>query len=248
MARWPIPPARSRSRSSARFADLGLPALPEAEVRELIGRGVASLVERALQRRGASADVGVGDRALRGAYAQTVGTDGDALSGRRARPRAARRRAACRSASSPTSRAPSPCACSSGSAVAPRFAAVVAGDDGWPKKPAADMLVAACAQHGSRARGDADARRLGQRRARRARRGLPGVVRALRLQRRPAGRDRWAATGSSPTSARRPTGARRRLNPVDGRAARVREKRVRGGADFRYLRGSIFSSPGEFHP
>ena len=34
-------------------------------------------------------------------------------------------------------------------AVAHRFAVVVAGDDGWPRKPAADMLVAACAQHGA---------------------------------------------------------------------------------------------------
>jgi len=28
--------------------------------------------------------------------------------------------------------------------VADRFAAVVCGDSGWPKKPAADMLLAAC--------------------------------------------------------------------------------------------------------
>ena len=35
-------------------------------------------------------------------------------------------------------------------AVAPRFAAVVCGDDGWPKKPAADMMRAACAQLGHR--------------------------------------------------------------------------------------------------
>ena len=30
--------------------------------------------------------------------------------------------------------------------VAHRFAAVVCGDDGWPKKPAADMMLAACAK------------------------------------------------------------------------------------------------------
>jgi len=131
------------------FADLGLAPLPEAEVRELIGRGIASLVERALKRRGASADVAWAIEHFEAAYARTVGTAatlyptvGEALERLAAagvplgvvtnKSRAFTLRLLDRLA------------------VAHRFAVVVAGDDGWPRKPAADMLVAACVQMASR--------------------------------------------------------------------------------------------------
>jgi len=125
------------------FAGLGLPALPEAEVRALIGRGVVSLVERALERLGATVDVGSAVARFETAYEDTVATSAtlypsveDALERLAAaglplgvvtnKPRAFTLRLLDRLA------------------VADRFAAVVCGDSGWPKKPAADMLLAAC--------------------------------------------------------------------------------------------------------
>ena len=83
-----------------------------------------------------------------------------------------------------------------GEAAAAR--ACVAGDDGIRRKPHGDMLVAACKHMDSGAERVAHDRRLRQRRARGARRRLPGVVRALRLQRGDAGPRRSPATGWSP--------------------------------------------------
>ena len=147
MARWPIPPARSRWRSSAHSPTSAWRRLPEAEVRELIGRGIASLVERALQRRGASADVASAIDALRGRVRADRRHRGDALSDRRRSARAARRRGLPLGVVTNKPRAFT-LRLLDRLAVAHRFAVVVAGDDGWPRKPAADMLVAACAQHG----------------------------------------------------------------------------------------------------
>jgi len=130
------------------FASLGLPALPEAEVRALIGRGIASLVERALQRLGAKADVGIATRRFEAAYEATVGTTATLYPG------VAQSLERLAAAELPLGVVTNKARAFSVRllerlAVAPRFAAVVCGDDGWPKKPAADMMLAACAQLGS---------------------------------------------------------------------------------------------------
>ena len=125
------------------FSDLGLAPLPDAEVRELIGRGVASLVERALQRRRAGADVAAAVERFEAAYARTVGTTaalyptvGEGL---------ARLAAAGVPLGVVTNKSRAfTLRLLDRLAVAPRFAVVVAGDDGWPRKPAADMMRAAC--------------------------------------------------------------------------------------------------------
>src|SRR5687767_6760133 len=57
------------------FTELGKPLLPASEVRDLIGRGVPSLVERALARVGAEgAALGHVVERFEAHYAQTVGT------------------------------------------------------------------------------------------------------------------------------------------------------------------------------
>lgn len=127
------------------FGSLGLPALPQAEVRELIGRGIASLVERALQRLGAEADAAVAIERFEAAYAATVGTAAMLYPGVAA---SLERLAA---AGLPLGVVTNKARAFSVRlleqlGIAPRFAAVVCGDDGWPKKPAADMMLAACAK------------------------------------------------------------------------------------------------------
>ncbi|HEY5323006.1 MAG TPA: HAD-IA family hydrolase [Caldimonas sp.] len=127
------------------FAGLGLPALPDAEVRALIGRGIASLVERALQRLGATVDAADAIERFEAAYAQTVGTSallyptvGEGL---------ARLAAAGVPLGVVTNKSRAfTLRLLDRLAVEHRFAAVVAGDDGWPRKPAADMMLGACAK------------------------------------------------------------------------------------------------------
>jgi phosphoglycolate phosphatase len=130
------------------FASLGVPALPESEVRALIGRGIPSLVERALARHGAAAQAAIAIERFEQAYAQTVGTTATLYPGAAA---SIERLAA---AGLPLGVVTNKARAFSVRlldklGVAPRFAAVVCGDDGWPKKPAADMMLAACAQLGS---------------------------------------------------------------------------------------------------
>ena len=127
------------------FASLGVPALPEPEVRALIGRGIASLVERALERLGAAADPRLAVERFEAAYAETVGTTATLYPGVAA---SLERLAA---AGLPLGVVTNKARAFSVRLlerldVAHRFAAVVCGDDGWPKKPAADMMLAACAQ------------------------------------------------------------------------------------------------------
>ena len=130
------------------FVSLGLPALPEPEVRELIGRGVASLVERALQRLGAKADAAVALARFEAAYAETVGTTAPLYPG--VEEGLARLAAAGLPLGVVTNKARAfSVRLLERLEIAPRFAAVVCGDDGWPKKPAADMMLAACARLGS---------------------------------------------------------------------------------------------------
>jgi phosphoglycolate phosphatase len=130
------------------FASLGVPPLPEAEVRPLIGRGIASLVERALERVGAAADAAVAIERFEAAYAETVGTTASLYPG------VAHSLERLAGAGLPLGVVTNKARAFSVRLlerldVAHRFTAVVCGDDGWPKKPAADMMLAACARLGS---------------------------------------------------------------------------------------------------
>ena len=130
------------------FASLGVAPLPQSEVRALIGRGIASLVERALQRHGAAAQAPVAIERFEHAYAETVGTTATLYPGAAA---SLERLAA---AGVPLGVVTNKARAFSVRllerlGVAHRFGAVVCGDDGWAKKPAADMLLAACARLGS---------------------------------------------------------------------------------------------------
>jgi phosphoglycolate phosphatase len=131
------------------FGELGLPALDAEAVRSLIGRGVRSLVERALESRGARGiDVDAAVERFEAHYAELVGTraelypgvaegleilcaDGRKLAVVTNKPRFFTEKLLERAG------------------VASQFAAVVAGDDGIRRKPAGDMLAAACARMGS---------------------------------------------------------------------------------------------------
>ena len=127
------------------FAGFGLRALPEAQVRELIGRGVASLVERALQRLGAAVEPAAVAERFEAAYAQTIGTSATLYP---TVEEALERLAAAGLPLGVVTNKPRAFTLQllDRLAIAGRFAAVVAGDDGWPRKPAADMLLGACAR------------------------------------------------------------------------------------------------------
>jgi phosphoglycolate phosphatase len=131
------------------FGEFGLVALPEAAVREMIGRGVAILVDRALERIGSGIDAGAVVERFEAHYAQTVGTtaqlypsvhDGLARLAARKLPLAVVTNKPRYFTERLLDRLQ----------VRGVFASLVAGDDGWPKKPAGDMLVAACAQMAAR--------------------------------------------------------------------------------------------------
>jgi len=131
------------------FAEFGLAALPEPEVRDMVGRGVAMLVERALARVGSAVDAGAVVERFEHHYRATVGTSAQLYPSVRAglARLAARRLPLAVVTNKPrhfTERLLDRLE------VRGAFAAVVAGDDGWPKKPAGDMLLAACAQMASR--------------------------------------------------------------------------------------------------
>jgi len=126
---------------------LGLPRLPEDRVRELIGRGVPSLVERALTGLGASVDLPLAIARFEAAYADTIATSATLYPG------AEEAMETLADAGLPmgvvTNKARHSTLCLlERFAIADRFALVVCGDDGLPKKPAADMLLAACARIG----------------------------------------------------------------------------------------------------
>jgi phosphoglycolate phosphatase len=131
------------------FAEFDLAALPEIEVRALIGRGVASLIVRALQRVGSGVDAAEVIERFEAHYAEIAGSTAqlyptvreglDRLLGRGVplavvtnKPRLFTERLL------------------DHLWIRDAFDAVVCGDDGWPKKPAGDMLVAACARMSSR--------------------------------------------------------------------------------------------------
>jgi len=129
--------------------ELGLPRVPAAEITAMIGRGVPKLVERVIARVGAA---GIEPTAMierfEAHYAQTVGTSAPLFDGVfpglmrlyqagiqlavvTNKPRFFTQRLLDRAE------------------VARFFCAVVAGDDGVPRKPAGDMLQAACRAMGT---------------------------------------------------------------------------------------------------
>jgi phosphoglycolate phosphatase len=130
------------------FEELGIPRLPRHNVEALIGKGVRSLVERAIAQQRAAVEVDpVVDRFERH-YAELVGTEADLYPGVREglamlrgdgrklavvtnKPRLFTERLIARVG------------------IDAMFSAVVAGDDGIRRKPAADMLEAACARMGT---------------------------------------------------------------------------------------------------
>jgi phosphoglycolate phosphatase len=132
------------------FAELGVARLSPTEVRRLIGRGVRSLVERALQAREASRiDVDDAVERFEGHYAALVGTEAalypGALEGIRRLDAAGRKLAVVTNKPRAFTMA-----LLERVEIASLVPVVVAGDDGITRKPAGDMLVAACERMGSR--------------------------------------------------------------------------------------------------
>ena len=128
---------------NASLREAGLRSLPRERVEGLIGRGVHALVERALRELDAPRRL---DEVLTGFeshYERIVGSEAQLFAG--VQPGLERLRAA---------RIPMAVVTNKPRAftlkllsrldVAPFFAAIVAGDDGIPRKPQGDMLVAAC--------------------------------------------------------------------------------------------------------
>jgi phosphoglycolate phosphatase len=133
------------------FAELKLSPLPKKAVENLIGRGVHSMVERALQQAGEpSVDVDAAVARFEEHYASTVGTEAELFPGVLEglallrdggykmsvvtnKPRYFTEKLLDRLA------------------VKDLFAGLVAGDDGIRRKPHGDMLAAACSAMGSSA-------------------------------------------------------------------------------------------------
>jgi len=130
--------------------ELGLQPLEAARIQALIGRGVRSLVERALGEVEGGALIQV-DRAVErfeAHYAQTVGTDARLFPG--VLP-GLRRFAEAGLAMSVVTNKPRFFTemLLERLEVKPFLRGVIAGDDGVPRKPAGDMLVAACGKMGT---------------------------------------------------------------------------------------------------
>lgn len=143
------------------FAELGVERLGPEDVRALIGRGVRSLVERALAKREAArVDVDDAVERFERHYAAVVGTEAElfpgALDGMR------RLAGAGRALAVVTNKPRKFTLALLGRVrVDEMIGVVVAGDDGVPRKPAGDMLVAACTRMASAPRetlmlGDSD--------------------------------------------------------------------------------------------
>lgn len=131
------------------FAELGLAALEKPAVEALIGKGVAVLVERALAQVGArGVDVEGALNRFEAHYEVTVGTDSALYPG--AMEGMERLRAAGFPMGVVTNKPrlfTQKLLDQVGASVF--LSGVVAGDDGYPRKPAADMLVAACLRMGT---------------------------------------------------------------------------------------------------
>ena len=130
--------------------EVGLASLEQSAVEALIGRGVRSLVERALRQAegGAPIEVDAAVERFEAHYAQTVGTDARLFAG--VMP-GLRRLAEAGIALSVVTNKPRFFTemLLERVEVAPLLKAVVAGDDGIKRKPSADMLLAACERMGT---------------------------------------------------------------------------------------------------
>jgi phosphoglycolate phosphatase len=131
------------------FEEIGVGRLPGANVQALIGKGVRSLVERALLHQGAHGrDVDDVVERFERHYADLVGTEADlypgAIEGLRLLHGSGRRLGV-------VTNKPRYFTLKllERVGVEAMFAAIVAGDDGIRRKPAGDMLEAACARMGS---------------------------------------------------------------------------------------------------
>jgi phosphoglycolate phosphatase len=129
--------------------ELQLPRVAAKEIEAMIGRGVRRLVERALEQIGAMrVDVGDAVERFEAHYAQTVGTSATLFDGVESgldRLRAA----GCRLAVVTNKPRFFTEQLLDRLGIAALFTAVIAGDDGIRRKPAGDMLAAACGAMGS---------------------------------------------------------------------------------------------------
>ena len=132
------------------FRELGFPTIPKHVVETLIGRGVPMLIERALLKVGATHErpAEIVERFERH-YEDTVATASVLYPGVHA---ALARLAALRIPMAVVTNKPRVFTerLLGELDVARYFAAVVAGDDGLPRKPHGDMLLAACERMGSK--------------------------------------------------------------------------------------------------
>jgi phosphoglycolate phosphatase len=145
---------------NAAFFEIGLASLPLERVQAMIGRGVRVLVQRALAEIASGHDIEEPVRRFEAHYARVVGTHAGLFAG--VMPGLERLRAAGVPMAVVTNKPRSfTLKLLQRLEVQRFFRAVVAGDDGIAPKPAGDMLVAACACMGTRARetlmlGDSD--------------------------------------------------------------------------------------------
>ena len=126
------------------FVDLGLRPLGAKAVEAMIGRGVRSLVERALAQAGGGGEgLDAAVARFEAHYAQTVATQAVIFEG--VMPGLQRLREAGFAMSVVTNKPRFfTLQLLERAEVAELFTAIVAGDDGIPRKPEGDMLVAAC--------------------------------------------------------------------------------------------------------
>jgi phosphoglycolate phosphatase len=131
------------------FEELGLAPRSLAEVEAMIGRGVRVLVERALARAGAvGVDLDHAVEKFEGHYAASVGTASTLFPGVVEGLESLRSRAFPMGVVTNKPRYFTE-QLLSGLGIDRFFTAVVAGDDGITRKPAGDMLVAACERMGA---------------------------------------------------------------------------------------------------
>ncbi len=125
------------------LAELGSAVLPQPQVVALVGRGVRSLVERALAQAGNGCDVDDAVLRFERHYGQVIATEAILFDGVLAG--LERLRAASMPMSVVTNKPRHfTLRLLEKLEIANFFSGVVAGDDGYARKPAGDMLLAAC--------------------------------------------------------------------------------------------------------
>ena len=131
------------------FAEMSVDALGQREVEALIGKGVRSLVERALARQGAATSkTEEAIERFERHYAERVGTQARLYPGVASGLELLRARGRKLAVVTNKPRLFTEKLLER-AAIAPFFATVVAGDDGIVRKPAGDMLSAACERMGT---------------------------------------------------------------------------------------------------